>query len=51
MKRIFIIIALLMLSACSWRGWDPPNHSQALCGPACEAGEPRVQITQAGGNG
>lgn len=34
MKIIFITLSILALSACSFRGWDPPNYDQSLCAPA-----------------
>ena len=30
MKFLLIALALLSLSACSFRGWDPPNYNQSL---------------------
>lgn len=34
MKFLLCAMALLALSACSFRGWDPPNYNQSLCAPS-----------------
>ncbi len=34
MKILLLVLAIFMLSACSFRGWDPPNYSRSFCIPA-----------------
>lgn len=52
MKFMLIFLALFALTACSFRGWDPPNYNQSYCQPCGSNNEsmPSIPISRMRGS-